>query len=103
MRTVYKTRQRDIILEMLKNNINRQMTAEEICLQLRSEGNSIGTATVYRYLEKLYEDGKLHKYTQDRKGASYSYREKICREHFHLRCTDCGELFCADCDFLEKI
>ncbi|MBR5308048.1 MAG: transcriptional repressor [Clostridia bacterium] len=97
----YKTRQRDIILELLKNNTDTHLSSDEICEMLRSSGERVGATTVYRYLEKLYSEGTVQKYVTDR--ARYTYTEKHCREHFHLKCTECGSLFCADCDFLSQL
>lgn len=106
MRTAggYRTRQRELILAVLKEQKDEHMTAEELMLRLRSDGAAVGTATVYRYLEKLYSEGLVQKYTDGTKGgARYSYAEKECRGHFHLKCTECGKLFCADCDFLSEL
>jgi len=97
----YKTKQRDTILELLKNNTDTHLSAEEITDMLKKSGTAVGTTTVYRYLEKLYSEGIVQKYTTDR--ARYTYAEKECREHFHLKCTECGSLFCADCDFLTEL
>ncbi len=103
MRTTggYKTRQRDTILELLKNNTDTHLSAEDIADKLKKNGAPVGTTTVYRYLEKLYSEGVVQKYTTDR--ARYTYTEKECREHFHLKCTECGSLFCADCDFMSEL
>lgn len=99
----YRTRQRDIILELLKGNTQKHLTADEIADILRKSGNKVSITTVYRYLEKLYTEGKVQKYTADKESARYSYQEKECREHFHLKCTSCGGIFCADCDFLSGL
>lgn len=99
----YRTRQRDKILELLKNSKGRQMTTEEICEELKATGSKVGITTVYRYLDKLYTEGCLQRYTDGKESARYSYREKECLEHFHLKCTSCGGIFCADCDFLSGL
>lgn len=99
--TGYKTRQRDTILALLKNNTDSHLSAEDICEMLKNDGEKVGATTVYRYLEKLYSEGMVQKYITDR--ARYTYAEKECREHFHLKCTECGSLFCADCDFLTEL
>lgn len=105
MRTAggYKTRQRDTILSLLKSNTEKHLSAEEITELLRQNGHSVGITTVYRYLEKLYEQGVVQKYTADKERARYTYSKNDCREHFHMKCTECGRLFCADCDFLEEL
>ena len=103
MRTAggYKTKQRDMILELLKNNTDTHLSSDDICEMLKNGGEKVGATTVYRYLEKLYSEGAVQKYTTDR--ARYTYTEKHCREHFHLKCTECGSLSCADCDFLTTL
>lgn len=98
----YRTKQRDVILELLKRSTERHLSAEDICDILRSNGERVGAATVYRYLEKLYSEGLLQKYNTDGR-AMYTYTEKECRSHFHLKCTECGRLFCADCSFLTEL
>lgn len=94
----YRTRQRDIILELLKKNTDSHLSSEDVCEMLKSTGEKVGATTVYRYLEKLYTEGKVQKYITDR--ARYTYVDNNCREHFHLKCTECGKVLCADCDFL---
>lgn len=104
MRTTggYKTRQRDIILELLKNHTEQHLSCDEICEILKRNGERVGTTTVYRYLEKLYTEGVLQKYNDDGR-AKYTYSETECRGHFHLKCTECGRILCADCDFLNGL
>ena len=97
----YKTRQRDIILDLLKNNTRNHLSSDEICEILKQKGEKVGATTVYRYLEKLYCEGKVQKYVTDR--ARYTYSDNTCREHFHLKCTECGTTICADCDFLSDL
>lgn len=99
----YRTRQRDIILELLKSNTDKHLSCEEIVQMLRESGGKVGVTTVYRYLEKLYIEGSVQKYTGDKESARYTYTEHKCRGHFHLKCTRCGEMFCADCDFLKGL
>ena len=59
---VYKTRQRDLILEVLKKQGNRHLTAQEVTDLLHKKGTAVGKSTVYRYLEKLAQDGIVKKY-----------------------------------------
>ncbi len=98
----YKTRQRDTILGLLKNNTEHHLSCDEICEMLKNSGERVGATTVYRYLEKLYSEGVLQKYNDDGR-AKYTYSETECRGHFHLKCTECGCILCADCDFLKGL
>lgn len=96
----YKTKQRELILSYLKNTDHPHVSAGDIAAHLRSV-SSVGTATVYRQLEKMVEAGLVRKYNLDG-GACYQYvgSAEGCREHFHLKCLGCGTLIHVDCDFL---
>lgn len=57
---------------------------------------SIGTATIYRQMEKLIEEGLVRKYTLDaEESACYEYVGTSCSQavpHFHCKCEKCGQL-----------
>ncbi len=101
----YKTKQGERIFELLIKNENRHLTAEEICIMLKNEGNAVGTATVYRNLEKLVTEGKIRRYRLEEGGpACYQYiGDKECHEHFHLKCLNCGSVIHFECDYLTEL
>ncbi len=102
----YKTKQKQAILNLLKENCKRHMTAADIIDRIKNSENGIGTATVYRYLDKLVAKGVIRKYViDDKAGACYQYIEnnESCSEHFHLKCIECGKLFHLDCSHLKSI
>ncbi len=88
----YKTKQGELIFGLLENNSDRHLTAEEICGMLRAAGTSVGTATVYRNLEKLVSEGKVRRYRlEEGESACFQYMGDVeCYEHFHLKCPGCG-------------
>ena len=100
----YKTKQRELILEYMKKCPLPHVTAGDIVLHLKSEGASVGLATVYRQLDRMVESGLVRKFLLDG-GACYQYvgEDHECREHFHLKCLSCGELLHVDCDFLSTL
>lgn len=104
MKNEYATKQREIILNFLREN-SAHITVADIILHLREQGISIGTATVYRTLEKFVNQGIVRKMTIDeRSGACYQYVDnKHCSEHFHLKCINCGKLIHLSCDFLTSL
>lgn len=53
----YRTRQRTLVLSLLKRLGDRHLTAEEISRYLAEEGSPVGKATVYRCLDRLVEQG----------------------------------------------
>ena len=101
----YNTKQKEKLLDFLINNKSRHTNVAEIVAFLASEGSPLGTATIYRQLDKLVECGVVRKYNFDGKtGACYQYIEdECCREHFHLKCLSCGKLIHLDCDHLMGI
>lgn len=100
----YKTTQRKAILEFLAANGERHFTADEAFYALRESGAAIGRATVYRYFDKLTNEGVLRRYAaQNGGGACYEYCGAECSGHYHLSCRQCGELLHFDCDDVSKL
>lgn len=102
----YRTRQREVILEFLKNSNSRHVSIEEVLEHLKAAGEKVGRTTIYRYMEKLTEEGVLRKYfIEEGAGACYQYVDSAqgCHEHFHLKCLKCGKLLHVECDYLNQI
>ncbi len=101
----YKTRQRAVIENILKDNCDIHMTVDDIVLRLNECGENVGKTTVYRTLEKLVNEGKVRKYTAEGESACFQYLSDMgyCHEHFHLKCTVCGELLHLDCEKIEEL
>lgn len=104
----YKTRQREYILTFLQKSGGRHVTVAEIVRYLQDSGTPVGTATVYRNLEQLAQEGAVRKYLLDSKSsACYQFvggtAAGSCQEHFHLKCTCCGRLFHVSCDQLSQL
>lgn len=102
----YKTRQKEKILDYLVRNKEKHTNVQEISAFLTAEGTPVGTATIYRQLDKLIDSGTVRRYNFDGKtGACYQYIENDsdCHEHFHLKCTVCGKLIHLNCERLSGI
>ena len=99
----YNTRQRELILDYIKKNAKKHLTADDIADALKAE--QVGKTTVYRYLEKLCEQNIVRKFIlSEGKSACYQYNdEKQCHDHFHMKCLKCGKLFHLECDHLKDI
>lgn len=104
MKAEYNTRQRAIILDFLKES-SAHVSVRDIVAHLKEQGISVGTATVYRTLDKLCEQGVVRKFVIDeRSGACYQYAHGCdCNEHFHLKCINCGALIHVDCGLVAKL
>lgn len=102
----YSTKQSRLIENVLKNNSNIHLTADEIFEKLKSNGEAVGKTTVYRHLEKLYSDGIVRKFSGGDGGSAcfqYTHNSSVCKSHYHLNCVECGELIHAECEFLNKL
>ena len=103
----YHTRQKAMIYQYILDNRQRHITATDIASFLATEGTPVGIATIYRYLDKLVEQGEIRKYIMDEKSsACYQFlsgEPHACTEHFHLKCTQCGQLFHVSCDYLNQL
>ena len=102
----YKTKQREALLKYCESMSGKHFTAKDVSEYFKTEEISIGVATVYRYLEKMVEEGKLNKYIIDESSpACFEYID--CDNdkdiHFHCKCEKCGRLIHLHCDELEKI
>lgn len=84
-----KTKQKEIIYEILKEN-RIHPTIQEIYLLAKAKYPNIGQATVYRNINKLVEEGSILKLpsTDD---ESYRYDINIA-PHSHLVCNCCGKI-----------
>lgn len=102
----YQTAQSRRISALLQENKARHLTAEEVYLLLREKGETVGQATVYRQLEKLCAKGVARKFAgANGSGACFQFIEdgEVCKAHYHLKCTACGALIHAQCDFLNAL
>lgn len=102
----YNTKQKQIILSYLESNFTNQYTCEALSNILREAGTPVGKTTVYRYLEKLTENGRVRKITGgNSKSALYQYinEEMNCHSHMHLKCLKCGDFIHLGCDFMHGV
>ncbi|MCM1363609.1 MAG: transcriptional repressor [Faecalibacterium sp.] len=104
--SVYKTKQREVILECLKEHMEQAYTIDEITQMLKEKGESVGRTTVYRYIDFLAENGKVRKFlSANGKSATYQFIEHYddCCEHMHLKCVECGKFVHLGCDFMSGV
>lgn len=103
---IYHTKQRAFLLECLKDNAGKHMTADEIMEELKCRNTPVGKATVYRYLEVLEREGSIRKYViEEGKGACYEFigDGSLCSRHFHLKCSRCQKLYHISCEYMQGL
>lgn len=100
----YNTKQRTLIYNFIKEQKHGHVTANDIIEAMSPHG--IGSATVYRYLEKLVKSGELRKFSgNENEGFCYQFAEdgKTCSNHYHFLCEYCGKCFHVECGHLDDI
>ncbi|MBQ9428833.1 MAG: transcriptional repressor [Clostridia bacterium] len=106
MKQAYHTKQKTAILSCLEAQKSRSLTVERVCDALAAAGEKIGRSTVYRTLESLCAEGKISRYAAE-EGRSVTYRfiGSDCEKenHFHLICTECGQICHTHCHELEQL
>ena len=96
----YKTKQKDIILDKIKS-IKEEFTVKELYSKLNEE---IGLTTIYRFIDKLVEDGTVTKIVHSDNSIYYQYLEECNHDnHFFLKCKECGIMIHIDCDCIDDL
>lgn len=86
---------KDAVLNVLANS-KKAMSSDAV---MRKVDISIDRATIYRVLNRFYEDGILHKIVAE-DGKQYfaicikCEEQKLTDHHFHFRCTKCETIEC---------
>ena len=95
----YQTKQKQLIYAFFAKHPNRHFSAKEVAENLKMSAQ-IGESTVYRLIHKLTEDGEIRRFHgKNSKSVVYQFagKDAHCDEHFHLKCSGCGQLIHLDC------
>ncbi|HHT73497.1 MAG TPA: transcriptional repressor [Firmicutes bacterium] len=98
------TPQREAVVEVLLDNADAHLSAENIFMQTKHNYPDIGLATVYRTLELLENLGLVHRF--DYGDGQSRYEVSLTAEghyHHHLICVNCGEIGEFKDDLLDEI
>ena len=100
MRESYKTKQKELIIDTIKKYKN-EFTIKDIYNDL---DKSIGLTTIYRFVDKLVNTGLINKAVGKDNTIYYQYLEECSeKNHFFLKCTDCGIVEHIDCDCIGEL
>ena len=102
----YNTKQKEQILEYIKDNREKHVTADNIIKHFKNLHIPVSKTTVYRYLDKLLEQDIIKKYIiEDGVSSCYQYNDggDECKEHFHFKCNSCNKLFHVSCEMVSSI
>ena len=99
-RNNYNTKQKDLILDIIKKE-KKQFTIKDIYEKL---DGSVGLTTVYRLVDKLVDENSLNKEISKDNTTYYQYLEHCEEEnHFYLKCDECGKVIHIDCDCISDL
>ena len=101
----YETKNKKLIIELLKEKADSHLTIDEISTLLKEKGNKIPTASLYRIIDSFAKENIIRKYVVDNNSPScYQYcGEDDLHNHFHLLCSKCGKLIHLECDEVEEL
>lgn len=98
----YHTRQQQAVLSCIESHRDGHVTALELAEELRAKGVAVGVATIYRQLDKLEAQGRVHKINTE-EGACYQYCDHAVGDCFLLKCERCGRILHLDCAQLSPL
>lgn len=81
------TKQKQVIADVFYSLYHP--TANEVYEQVKKVNSTIGKATVYRFLNRLTQDGKISRIILDENVVVY---DKNIVEHAHFYCKNCGNI-----------
>lgn len=102
----YNTEKRNKIMEYLINHKDENISVREIETYLEQEGIGANLTTIYRYLDRLVEEGCVLKHNDE--GGSKSTFQYItpdgeCCNHLHMICSRCGKIYHMDCEYMKEL
>lgn len=96
----YRTKQKDLIREIIKKQ-NNEFTIKDIYEKVK---DNTGLTTIYRMVDKMVDEHELNKYIGKDNITYYQYLEKCEHDnHFYLKCDKCGSLAHIDCDCINDL
>ncbi len=87
MATARRTRNQERVFQCMKS-LEREISAQDLFVELRDRGQSMGLATVYRALEALKLEGVIQVRTLASGESLYSTMKE---DRHHITCLQCGE------------
>ncbi len=94
----YNTVGRQKLVEFLKEHSEEPMTISEIYELISSENKDSdipAQSSVYRLIRKLADEGIVKQtFKNEKKQVAYFIQcEEKCKEHLHMKCSECGKIF----------
>lgn len=101
----YNTKQKESILECIKENAEEYITIQKIYDELMKKGQKVGLTTIYRNLDKLEAEKEIVAINiEGYNGTCYKYLiDKKDNILFYIKCEQCGNLIHIQCPELSGL
>lgn len=101
----YKTKQKELILDCIRTHQGTFITIKDITAALEARHEKVGTATIYRNLDRLEDEGIISRSAiEGIDGVCYRYLPDTPDNiYFFLKCEQCGDLSPIDCGELQHL
>lgn len=100
----YRTEGKQRLALFMSSHPDMHYTVDEICIELN--GDLSCRSSIYRNLSALCSDGLARKFRAEGQ-SSFVYQyvgdRGECRDHFHLKCIECGRLVHLECRMGEEL
>lgn len=102
-RSAYNTDGKNAVLDFFKSHSDRQFTADDVINSLtekcRVSGEKIpGKSSIYRIISNFEQTGALRCFLDSETSKRlYQYAGEHCDHHFHLKCSECGQVVHLEC------
>ena len=93
------TIQRELVLNAVRE-LCGHVSADEVHELIKKEHPTVGKGTIYRNLNILAEEGKIKKIEIPGGPDRFDFTVK---EHYHVQCIRCNQLFDVDMDLAEDL
>jgi len=99
------TSRRELVLQVLLENEDKHLSAEDVYNLVKLKAPDTGLATVYRTLELFSEFDIIHSidFGDGRKRYELGADLGQSHQHHHLICTKCGAIIEVNEDLLEEL
>lgn len=98
----YNTKQKESILECIKENSEEYMTIQKLYDELKKKSQKVGLTTIYRNLDKLEAENEIVAINiAGYNGTCYKYLSD--KKVFYIKCEECGNLVPIQCPELSSL
>lgn len=99
-RGAYRTKRKDAVETIFAMHPEECISVDDCVRYAEESGLHIGKTTVYRSIARLFESGRIRRFTPASHADAAYYQYNSCtQEHLHMVCRICGKLehlHCAD-------